>query len=232
MPIDRINVGTLANDGTGDDLRQAFVKVNNNFDDINSRVQGQATAQNLGAGTGIFYSKENGVIGLKSLVAGANIEITSDNDTVTISTPGTINLQATSGTGAITGANRTLVVQGGTNISTTALGNTITVNVDSTGLVQSDSSPALGGNLDANSNSITNANSITAQAINGALTGTVDGINVTDMYNTMRNVRGFDFGDVTNNYTSGLDFVIANTTVDYGSIITPGSTISDFGSIV
>ena len=31
MPIDRINVGTLANDGTGDDLRQAFVKVNNNY---------------------------------------------------------------------------------------------------------------------------------------------------------------------------------------------------------
>ena len=34
MPTDRINVGTLANDGTGDDLRQAFVKVNNNFHDI------------------------------------------------------------------------------------------------------------------------------------------------------------------------------------------------------
>ena len=64
------------------------------------------------------------------------------------------------------------------------------------------------------------------------MTGTVDGINVTDMYNSMRNVRGFDFGDVTNNYTSGLDFVIANTTVDYGSITSPGSTISDFGSIV
>ena len=48
------------------------------------------------------------------------------------------------------------------------------------------------------------------------------------MYNTMRNVRGFDFGDVTNNYIPGLDFVIANTTVDYGSITSPGPTISDF----
>ena len=26
-----INIGTLANDGTGDDLREAFIKVNNNF---------------------------------------------------------------------------------------------------------------------------------------------------------------------------------------------------------
>ena len=232
MPIDRINVGTLANDGTGDDLRQAFVKVNNNFDDLDLRVQGQATATNLGSGTGIFYSKENGVIGLKSLVAGTNIEITSDENTVTINNAGTINLHATSGTGAVTGANRTLIVQGGTNVSTTALGNTITVNIDATGLVQSDTNPSLGGNLDANNNNINNVNSLTATELNGALTGTVDGINVTAMYNSMRNVRGFDFGDVTNNYTSALDFVVANTTVDYGSIITPSSTISDFGSIV
>ena len=26
-----INIGQLANDGTGDDLREAFIKVNNNF---------------------------------------------------------------------------------------------------------------------------------------------------------------------------------------------------------
>ena len=38
MAISRINVGTLANDGTGDDLRQAFVKVNNNFDELDLRV--------------------------------------------------------------------------------------------------------------------------------------------------------------------------------------------------
>ena len=232
MPIDRINVGTLANDGTGDDLRQAFVKVNNNFNDLDLRVQGQATATNLGAGTGIFYSKENGVIGLKSLVAGTNIEITNDENTVTINNAGTINLQATSGTGAITGANRTLIVQGGTNVSTTALGNTITVNVDATGLVQSDANPSLGGNLDANNNNITHVNLLSATQVTGALTGTVDGIDVTAMYNSMRNVRGFDFGDITNNYTSALDYVVANTTVDYGSFITPSSTISDFGSIV
>ena len=52
------------------------------------------------------------------------------------------------------------------------------------------------------------------------------------MYISMRNVRGFDFGDITNYYTSALDYVVANTTVDYGSFITPSSTISDFGSIV
>ena len=29
MAIQRVNIGTIANDGTGDDLREAFVKVNN-----------------------------------------------------------------------------------------------------------------------------------------------------------------------------------------------------------
>ena len=29
MAIQTINIGTIANDGTGDDLREAFVKVNN-----------------------------------------------------------------------------------------------------------------------------------------------------------------------------------------------------------
>ena len=31
MAIQTINVGNLANDGTGDDLREAFIKVNQNF---------------------------------------------------------------------------------------------------------------------------------------------------------------------------------------------------------
>ena len=33
-----INIGTLANDGTGDDLREAFIKVNNNFSKKNTGV--------------------------------------------------------------------------------------------------------------------------------------------------------------------------------------------------
>ena len=44
MTITRIDVGNIANDGTGDDLRQAFVKVNNNFDELDLRVVPQNTA--------------------------------------------------------------------------------------------------------------------------------------------------------------------------------------------
>ena len=37
MAIQRVNIGTIANDGTGDDLREAFVKVNNNFTELDIR---------------------------------------------------------------------------------------------------------------------------------------------------------------------------------------------------
>jgi hypothetical protein len=231
MAITRINVGTLANDGTGDDLRQAFVKVNNNFDDLDARTEGQATAGNLGSGTGIFYSKEVGVIGLKSLVSGTNIQITNDEDTVTISNEGTIVLQGSTGTGSIAGASRTLLVTGGDNITTTASSNSITVNIDPSGLVLSDTTPQLGGPLNADSNNIVNVGTLTATSIIGALTGTVDGINITALYNDLANTLGFDYGNVVINVTNALDFFVSQQSINYGSITAPSSINSDFGAI-
>ena len=55
MAIQTINIGTIANDGTGDDLREAFVKVNNNFTELNARSTESTTVANLGsAGEGVF----------------------------------------------------------------------------------------------------------------------------------------------------------------------------------
>jgi hypothetical protein len=34
MTIQKVNIGSVVNDGTGDDLRTAFVKANNNFDEL------------------------------------------------------------------------------------------------------------------------------------------------------------------------------------------------------
>ena len=38
MAINLINIGNIANDGTGDDLREAFVKVNNNFEELDFQL--------------------------------------------------------------------------------------------------------------------------------------------------------------------------------------------------
>ena len=58
MAIQTINIGQVANDGTGDDLREAFVKVNNNFTELSNRIPEQTTASNLGTvGEGVFAQK-------------------------------------------------------------------------------------------------------------------------------------------------------------------------------
>ena len=44
MTVNTINIGNIANDGTGDDLREAFIKVNNNFLELDARNPEQTTA--------------------------------------------------------------------------------------------------------------------------------------------------------------------------------------------
>lgn len=53
MAIEIINVGTSANDGTGDALRSAFIKCNDNFDELN-------TTKISGTGTDDYIPKFNG----------------------------------------------------------------------------------------------------------------------------------------------------------------------------
>ena len=50
MPIQTINVGSYANDGSGDDLRSAFKKVNENFSLLGTDIP-ISQASNLGVNT-------------------------------------------------------------------------------------------------------------------------------------------------------------------------------------
>jgi hypothetical protein len=88
MTIQTINLGTYANDGTGDDLRTAFQKVNANFAELNSEIN-IGGAANIGTGAGVFAQKN-----------GVNLEfktLTSTNGTVAITNgPSSINLAASS----------------------------------------------------------------------------------------------------------------------------------------
>ena len=63
MAIQTINLGLIANDGTGDDLREAFTKVNANFADLDVRAA-NITAENaaVGAGFGVFKEQDGTVL--------------------------------------------------------------------------------------------------------------------------------------------------------------------------
>jgi hypothetical protein len=81
-----INIGSYANDGTGDDLRSAFTKVNANFTAISASI-GITSASNLGPGTGIYKDINANTIEFKTL--------TSTGNTVTLTNTATsVNLES------------------------------------------------------------------------------------------------------------------------------------------
>lgn len=88
MTIQSINLGNYANDGTGDDLRTAFEKVNANFTLLSGTVN-IVDSTNLGVGTGLYSGKNNANLEFKTLTSTDNsITITSDATTVNLkSTP-------------------------------------------------------------------------------------------------------------------------------------------------
>ena len=107
MAIQQVNLGTYANDGAGDDLRTAFNKVNSNFSELDNLTIVGGT--NLGAGSPVFASvvADSGTgskLSFRSLVAGTNIAVTNNSDTITFTTTGTITANLTGNvTGNVTG---------------------------------------------------------------------------------------------------------------------------------
>ena len=79
-----INIGTYANDGSGDDLRTAFTKVNANFALISSEL-GVTSAVNIaGAGEGIFASKADNALQFKRITGSGGVTVTSTASAINI----------------------------------------------------------------------------------------------------------------------------------------------------
>ena len=241
MAISLINVGQIANDGTGDDLREAFIKINQNFEEIDFRDDEQTTAINIGGvGEGIFANKVNYELQFKKLVQGSNISLTATDETITLDAVGGLQqLVVSSDSGSIILRDGDAInLVGGTGVETSVLGDTITITNTSSSLV-TDTTPELGGNLDANNFNINSVNRLAANEFIGFLDGNVEGnvwdIDIRDLSTRVdlveEDLAGFDLGSLGTNITSILDFLAQTVDIDYGSVITPSSTTSDFGSI-
>ena len=231
MALQTINIGTLANDGTGDDLREAFIKVNQNFDDLDLRSPESTTVTNLGnTGQGVFAQKVGAELQLKKLVQGSNVTLTSSTTGITINATGGLQqLNVVSDSGSLQLADGgTLNIRGGSGSTTSVAGNVLTIN--STAEVSSDTTPELGGNLDAGGNDISNVNTLTASNINGALTGNVTGlVHGVDIRNIEPNTAGFDFGSLSNDVRGLSDWLIYQTDIDFGSHLRPDPRNFDAG---
>lgn len=235
MAVQLINIGNIANDGTGDDLREAMIKINNNFEELDLRDYELTSASNIGTGEGIFAQRVNYDLQLKSLVAGTDVNITSNASTITINADGglkELEFRSDNGNLSVTD-NDFITVQGGNSISTSLSGNTLTVNYTGwTNLVE-DTTPQLGGGLDAQGNDIFNAGVISATVFNGLLVGDVEGnVRGIDIRNINQYFENYwDFGVLGSTYTSSITWIIDNADVDQGTFVNPDIRVIDLGGI-
>jgi hypothetical protein len=84
--LQTINLGSYPNDGTGDDLRTAFIKVNSNFQTL--FAEGAIiSGTNLGSGTALLSGKNATTSNLefKTLTSDNSVVITHDTNTVHLS---------------------------------------------------------------------------------------------------------------------------------------------------
>lgn len=235
MAIELINIGTFANDGTGDDLREAFEKVNRSLEDLDLRIGTNINGVNTGTGIGIFKDKNGFDLQFKSLVAGSNISLTDNTSFITVSTNDSIeDLPIISDSGSIVvEPQTTLRVNGGTGISTSVDtgNNSLIINYDGFTSLSDETAPSLTTSLDANSQNINNANEISAVNfighLTGSMSGTVNGVSATRFQTFFTNL---DFGNFDQNLTSFIDYLVVAFDVDLGTINDPFDYNLDFGS--
>jgi hypothetical protein len=241
MAISLINVGNIANDGTGDDLREAFIKVNQNFEELDLRQPEATTASNRGSvGEGIFAEKVDFDLQFKRIVAGNNITLASGNNTVTVSALGGLqNLSVVGDAGSASLADGdVLTIQGGTLTSTQVDSATNTLLINAVTSLAADSDPQLSATLNAQNNSIVNvnaltvdnvavSNTVTSNSFVGPLQGLVFGVDVRELTSPFEQL---DFGSFTNNVTSWIDYLLFTTEVDLGTIADPAEISIDLGS--
>lgn len=238
MAIQLINIGQVANDGTGDDLREAMIKINQNFEELDLRDDEQTTASNIGdIGLGVFNNRVNYDLQFKKLVPGQNINLTASDSTIVFDVP-QIGLQQL----IISGDNGSLVIAdgdtinivGGTGITTSVDGNGNFVITNESSEIVTDTTPQLGGTLDAQVHDITNVGNIDALRVTagefiGNLSGNVNGIDIRVL---AQYVQDFNFGEILQDIENPLEWILSSLDIDLGTIQNPDTRSVDFGTLI
>ena len=220
-----INIGQLANDGTGDDLREAFIKVNNNFTELYARSPESTTAINLVADdattAGLFAQKSSQELQFKSLKAGPNVSLSTSNNQITITSSGIVSILFTTDAGSVGPINASGVARflGTGGVATTGSGTDVTIDSK----LERETSPKLTTTLNLNNQNITNGGTITATNFEGLIKGK----DASDI----DSIVGFDFGSMDGKISNILQWLEADNEVNLGTINTPASKEVDIGLI-
>jgi len=178
-----IGIGTTANDGTGDPLRDAFDKVNDNFDEVYSAFT---------------FASNNATVANNVLIGNSTVNSVANSTTVSISNS-TSEVTTTSGS----------ILVGNSTVNSIANSSTIVVSNSTSSIAVSEGTIAVGNstvNTTANS-SLVNATSVTVNSNTGLTLGTSD--TSANGFTYLPNGLIIQYGSVDANTTVG-DITFAN----------------------
>jgi hypothetical protein len=230
MAKQTINVGTVVNDGTGDDIRSAFVKVNNNFTELYDLGAQNNSGANVGTGVGIYKDKTGDLLNFKSLTAGNGIYVTPGTNNIVIQNawPSISSITADDNHHITSTGSQAIIIAGSGGVHTSISGNTLTISGGES--FNTLTNPTLGGNLNLNGHNITGTGTVIAN-LQGNLTGTVYNLDVRALDNA---VNGFDFGSINSNTISKsfMEWLKTQYSFDLGTFTAPAAVSIDLGTIV
>lgn len=209
MALQTINLGNLANDGTGDDLRVAFEKVNYNFSTLEIAASDITGASNLGtAGSTVFKETINRDLKFRRILGNNGITVTETDTSIVVNGSTIPSSIITSDSGSLLfNPGDTINITGSSNISIGIDNNTKTITITGSLVL-------LDNDLDADNNNIVNV-------------GSINGIDWDDQIAAL--FVNLDFGPIPSNITSFIDFIRNANDVDMGTIAAPSLTVLDFG---
>lgn len=239
MTITNINIGTIANDGTGDDLREAFIKVNNNFAELNARDPESTTVTNRLTDTstvkGLFYEKQGVDLQFKVLEAGTNVTFTGTNENkIRVNATGILSLNMTGSTGPVifdigSGSTIQYFGVGGARTRMLAMPPATFPTLEIESLLVNEGNPTLSGTLTAAGNDITGVDVLQATNVQ-SLIYNID-------LRTRNSFIGFDMGTITLDnavppaitFQNALDYFFYLNPIDMGTIGSPNTNNLDQG---
>lgn len=221
MNISLIDIGAVANDGTGDDLRTAFIKVNENFVELETSIDASTVAANVGDGQGIFKEKVVNELQFRSLAVEDNLVIATDGDKIVIDTNFEDKTVRFGGIEVIGNNNGAMTIIGQNSVETGTFRGNLLGNVS--GFVHSLEPDYIIGR-----GNIIGVNPDVGELDPEYNPAKVDGVSVKDLNRTINN---FDFGDLDKIYTKSFAYLLDQVGIDLGTFISPADFDVDLGTL-
>jgi hypothetical protein len=234
MAKQTLNIGSVANDGTGSNLRAGGTIINDNFNEIYTALGNGTTITltatptelNLLAGATSIVTSNNSVVLSNKTISGSNNTLSNIGNSSLTNSSFSIRDDSSSAISISLGG--TLKLKSNDGITTTvSQGDTITIGLDSNIVTETSSDVLTNKSISASTNTITNLTNTNLSGTAGITNANIQNsfIRITDETSTVGTVN---LGDRLDFLTgNGIDTVVAGNTVRISTSAIPNSSLSN-----